>query len=333
MSSPNFATASLAAEQPPPNISYTPFLAGAVVATNQRHSSSQSSRRSSQNDVYNGPKPSLSRLAMTVLLTGDILPISAPVNASYTLEFYGPSISCEAANETLLQTLNLDPGAPGNTTDFLATVPIDNAWQLQVAQGPGGQVNGSRKASGIVCQVYNATYNVSLNFTNGRQTLNVTNVTLQRSTPLPDPNSSEDVQILNYRAFMDAFTRPIVGNVSHSSQSVYIVSSSVLQTQLAYGPDLWNVYVDRPMHYPSLTLKSGIEELWRNYTLSLLNPELTDLYVPSILSFRSYLHKLLAKSDLSSRLGISAQSRLKSRLVSHKMPSHTIPRTLFWPTA
>lgn len=287
MLSPNFATASLAAEQPPP-----PVVA-ATIFVPEENNPPVHRRQSSSNNIYNGPKPSLSRLAMTVLLTGDIRPISAPVNASYALEFPGPSISCEAANATLLKTLNLDPGAPGYTTDFLAAVPKGNPWQLQVAQGPGGQVNGSRNASGIVCQVYNATYNVYLNFTNGQQTLNVTSIALQRSTPLPDQTSSEDIQILNYRAFMEAFTNPIVGNVSHSPKSVYTVSSSVLETQLAYGPDLQNVYVDRPLLHPSLTLKSGIEALWQNYTLSLLNSELSDLYVSGILLLRFCIYKIL----------------------------------------
>lgn len=284
MPSPNFATASLAAERPPPPLAHLPVIQPKILSNTYTHREAPPfhRRQSSSNNVYNGPKPSLSRLAMTVLLTGDIRPISAPVNASYALEFPGPSISCEAANATLLETLNLDPGAPGYTTDFLATVPEDNPWQLQVAQGPGGLVNGSRNASGIVCQVYNATYNVYLNFTNGQQTLNVTSITLQRSTPLPDKTSSEDIQIINYRAFMEAFTNPIVGNVSHSPQSVYTVSSSVLETQLAYGPDLQNVYVDRPLLHPSLTLKSGIEALWQNYTLSLLNSELSDLNISTV---------------------------------------------------
>jgi hypothetical protein len=53
---------------------------------------------------YNRPATSISRLVASVASSGTILPIRAPFpNSSYSLDFYGPSISCARADPILEQ--------------------------------------------------------------------------------------------------------------------------------------------------------------------------------------------------------------------------------------
>ncbi|KAH0558487.1 hypothetical protein GP486_004857 [Trichoglossum hirsutum] len=175
---------------------------------NPRSAQSFSGQTFGLTDQYNGPSPSLSRLAMMVLLTGDIL--------------------------------------------------IDVGTQ----QGGG------------VCQVYNASYNVSFDFTSEQQVVKVISLELQRSTPLLDPKNTGNPQVSNYRAFMEAFTDVILGVVSHKAYPLsYTIDSSVLQTELSGGPDLHRIFGNRTPSRPDLTLKAGIVGLWQNNTLSLFSSE------------------------------------------------------------
>ncbi|KAI9774363.1 MAG: hypothetical protein M1840_004257 [Geoglossum simile] len=272
---PDFTTATFLAveKQPASNSPY--FQAALSMSASDTQTASISAR--AETGEYNGPNPSLGRLAMTVLLTGDIRTISAPLNASYNLGFHGPSINCDFANVTQLQ--NLYPNgtdAPEEIIDYKAAIHKGDPWSILVGVG-------AQKGGGVVCRLYNASYNVSFEFTSGRQVLKIIDLELQRSMPLPNPKDTTDRQISNYRAFMDAFTNVILGVVSHKADPLnYTIGSSVLQTELSYGPDLHQVFGNRKLSRPNLTLKAGIEELWQNYTLSLFSSDIAADLNPSI---------------------------------------------------
>ena len=88
-------------------------------------------------------------------------------------------------------------------------------------------------------------------------------------------NSTNDLLLrtLSYEAVVDAFAYVVVGNLSVASEAGIKPSTTILQTKLAYGPELHGLSGDRPLLYPNLTLQVGIEELWLNLTLSLFSAE------------------------------------------------------------
>ncbi|KAI0450081.1 hypothetical protein F5B21DRAFT_508512 [Xylaria acuta] len=58
---------------------------------------------------YNGPSVGVEKVAIAVAAQGAILPIDAPaVNASWALDFYGPSLSCGAMNDSVWNQVELN---------------------------------------------------------------------------------------------------------------------------------------------------------------------------------------------------------------------------------
>ncbi|KAI9776496.1 MAG: hypothetical protein M1839_009530 [Geoglossum umbratile] len=235
-----------------------------------------------KNWTYVGPGPSLIRLATMAMTGGSILPIHAPgPNATYALTFPGPSLKCDYTQNNR---------SMGSSLLYAAFPPSINApWEVQILI----RQKTTDPAKSLTCRLNNASYSASFNFTNNAATgstdrlvVRLTNITANAILPnvmphidadatrdasvggqVPKNTTSElDLQTASYKAMLDAFVGLIGGNLSNSADEP---STLVLQTNLANGPDLYNVYGNRSLLYPNLTLKAGLEELWTNLTISL----------------------------------------------------------------
>jgi len=73
---------------------------------------------------YQKPSSPISRLVASLASTGSILPIQAPAaNSSYSLNFYGPSISCIPANPALGNKINSTIDKSSFIITYVAFVP------------------------------------------------------------------------------------------------------------------------------------------------------------------------------------------------------------------
>ncbi|KAH6708738.1 hypothetical protein BKA61DRAFT_678587 [Leptodontidium sp. MPI-SDFR-AT-0119] len=229
---------------------------------------------------YDGPRPQLSNLATVTTIGGDVVSIESPApNASYTLQFFGPWMQCYTANSTTINILN---STMRSTLDYTAV--LNKQEQLLV-----GWLNFDNgiQIQGVLCELFNTSYTVHFNFTNTVQTVNLLNRTIVNSTAIStssvlytnnivdpvnttelDSSTSPALQTFSYLGMLDAFTNVIGGNLSHIAG--YVVTSSVLQTKLAFGPDLYPIFsAGRSILYPNLTVQAGLEEMWFNFTISL----------------------------------------------------------------
>ena len=192
----------------------------------------------------------ISRLTEAAAAVGEILPLQMPApNSSYTLNFYGPYVSCSEANDTVKQYI--DTAAPQviaqheNSTllynAYIGYVPdlsnpatmgqpiqrnIDlargsNQLWLAFKQNGSDWVNKPYPQCPItayrVCQLYNASYNVIVSFNSGSMTINYTQPT--QLVPVDYPPSVVDgtdpaaLVNMSYSAWMWSFTDLLVGSM------------------------------------------------------------------------------------------------------------------------
>lgn len=88
------------ATQTVPNVDFTSlnYLAGMPPSANIWYDSEDEGY---SEYFYNGPSIEVQKIAAAVAAWGDILPIQPPAaNSSWTLDFYGPSLSCESMEDT-----------------------------------------------------------------------------------------------------------------------------------------------------------------------------------------------------------------------------------------
>jgi hypothetical protein len=67
----------------------------------------QSNSTDSYNELFLGRRTIISRLSTAIATQGQILPITPPFpNASYALQFYGPTVQCEDAHSSVATTID-----------------------------------------------------------------------------------------------------------------------------------------------------------------------------------------------------------------------------------
>src|SRR5277367_1146473 len=303
----------------------------------------QSNSSDSETEQFLGPRTIISRLSTATATQGQILPISPPFpNSTYTLEFYGPAVQCGEANSsvaTIIKSLRNEAVASfrGNIVEnsdyYFAFVPdlsnVGNSSapnggvtavsqvRLQQPQNASNQLwmvfsryildtTGQRTTEDrcLLCQLYNATYNINLTFEEGSQTIQDQGTRILNLVDYPEANApvSSDLMVQHaYSAFMWALTDLLVGSMGifseETSKSSNVptyfgeITTQIEHTSLLGSSDLDaffdsnhalysnnSVVSDQRLQDIALaknrTLDILIEELAYNTTLSFMNSDL-----------------------------------------------------------
>lgn len=306
--------------------------------------------------TYAGAAQLVQRIAAATATQGEILPIQPPaLNASWSLQFWGPAIQCNNVSETQRTTIlnsyvsyvespsswilppsyiswgiqNSTEAIPFNNTtgtlelsqygwydygfvtmfvayigdyDIIPWTVMQEHFSTSSIQAFGGWPQILRNLSAIECNLYNSSYAVQFEYTNGAQ-----NVTISR------PDTSQDVLFTaaqadfnlpmganetwdgfdqssmlaaSYQAIFDAFTQLIYGIIySQTEQS----DSFITQTILTETEDLEFLYTQLAIQNtvgdsPAFQMRSmepllgsrgplidALERLFENFTISLLS--------------------------------------------------------------
>jgi hypothetical protein len=200
--------------------------------------------------MFLGPRTIIERLSVATASSGVILPIAPPyANASYQIHFNGPMVQCAEANETQqaaiadLTSQQLVANSLTNITEvmnaYYAYVPdlstpnkagimVDRLQQpsngsnqlwLSFRRNGTGWVNEPIRTCPIieyrVCLLYNASYDLTLTFMEGEQTIQGYPPTLLNEVDFPVLNltAPSDMAQMAYSAYMWAFTDQLVGQM------------------------------------------------------------------------------------------------------------------------
>lgn len=247
----------------------------------------------------NGPTPSVDRFMTGAIVQGSIpsLPVPAP-NSTYTLTFPGPLIQCRNSSSDINQQVhNYMKERYIYSKTFVGFRPLtDNISHAMhtVLYGYAGPDNADRDADVaeklimsfwpympaynrwvIECGMYNASWTVSFDFTNGVQSTHIQDLRVlnrvrsysQHAIPTP-PN--ED-QLFAYSSLMTAFSDSFEGFCS-SSMSI-CTDTKIYSSALINSKQIWEIVFDEKVGNKSAdTLPSildAAQELGRNITLSL----------------------------------------------------------------
>lgn len=290
--------------------------------------------------IFTGPRTVLTLLSSATASSGEILPIAAPSNhSSYSINFFGPLVRCEDANGTVApiidRLLNEHKSVRKGTARqvdnaYFGFVPsVNNEGEIIALSQPRYQgpsmainelwmtfqrwsVNSSgdrvRTRSSQVCRLYNATYDLDLQWD-----LNVQNVTGQATVheevafPRDVPNTVSHMERHAYAAFMWTLTDQLVGSLgwfkedeNQTNSLVKVPQFGALESPLQHTSLLGSVDLDIFFDFRSLydlyvnnddkdmtgqrlqdknlarnqTLAVLIEELSFNMTVSLLHNQL-----------------------------------------------------------
>ncbi|KAF1809491.1 hypothetical protein P152DRAFT_403231 [Eremomyces bilateralis CBS 781.70] len=206
----------------------------------------------------------MQRIATTVAYSGAMLSIPAPApNASYALQFYGPTLKCIPANSSVTDAFNktwafrtqpyisMVPSSANFTTDlekfhnsslssssstlrYLDLYSGDMA-RLYIAT-KNETINGTWNPPAINdCGLYNASYDALFEFNNGQQSIKIRNLTDLR--PFQYWNYQNENSIYspwneNYMSIFEAFGRIVVGSLSWSVSLEINMNTEALNTAL-----------------------------------------------------------------------------------------------------
>ncbi|KAI9767275.1 MAG: hypothetical protein M1839_004541 [Geoglossum umbratile] len=282
--------------------------------------------------IFSGPRTILTLISTATASFGQILPIKAPYNHSkYSTHFYGPIVHCDIANSSvttsmysLLQDETATPlGTAKETTNvYYAFVPASNAsgglvplssprsqspynatnelWMTFLRYAIDSDGNHTREQHYQVCQLYNASYNIELEWDRGFQNVTGSYEILEKVYfPTDRPDAVSDMTQHSYSAFFWVLADQLVGTFSWFTglnQSEFgVIDSQISRTSLLGTSDLdlffdlnknkgWSKddnstqISDQRLQDKALaknrTLNILLEELSFNATVSLLHNEL-----------------------------------------------------------
>jgi hypothetical protein len=255
------------------------------------------------------PSPEISRLFAATSASINVLPVSAPPlpNSSYTLELWGPSYKCERLSDAV----TVDPSLEGiwnseirNQTGqhgavYIGTRPshLNNTILVYAAgSNPFWNPENATQPTELVCQLWNTSYVVSLNFIDGIQALTPISTTPTafanwnrqdgEQSPYPSYSKFSGVNAGFYvlhLLFGDMLRRQLRTGASGSFSEMLPDNSrpsmSITQTGLFACPDLWHSSAYETAQVTTIrdttrcrnhTLARAIEDLSHNFTYSVL---------------------------------------------------------------
>ncbi|KAH8883165.1 hypothetical protein GQ53DRAFT_732685 [Thozetella sp. PMI_491] len=250
-------------------------------------------------------------------------------NSSYDLQFWGPSYACQNLSDTIatqnertwtspnytsLQDVwdheigNLLFGGRAATSIspyvYAAKAPeyLNNMIMI-FAAGVNSQWGGRPQGStNLTCQMYNTSYDITVNFDNGFQTIRENSVKRfarmdwNRTVgfnALTSPAKGADASVVSFWVTHMLFKNLLGGNITIGADGTLLSSANtdtldVLQSGVSDCPEMWNntlvtqssvQWNTRQFGCPAGSMAHAIEQLSRNFTYSLLTfPYWVDTY-------------------------------------------------------
>ncbi|CAI7620017.1 unnamed protein product [Penicillium viridicatum] len=298
-----------------------------------------------------GPSPDISRLFAATTSAINMLTIPAPFpNSSYTLDFWAPSYKCQSLSDAIteMQGMSFTQEFGDNYTSLQALWDAEMESNSTVAQmelytgevpyllnntffiRTSGENPLSETGPELVCRMYNTSYIINLNFTDGTESLtpiavsplNPANWTFSegqlssippltgiKPEPAYTPNSGFHVMHLLFRGLLQRRVRAGATNnlVQESDSDGWGDSTSITQSGLFSCPEIWNSTIygnlsqtgsPTPAQCRKGTLAAAIEDLSHNFTYSLFSLNAANTSVPVFASepqnFYTYNYRNLA---------------------------------------
>jgi hypothetical protein len=266
------------------------------------------------------PSSAISRFFTATSSSVAIIPFAPSFpNSSYTLEFYGPSYRCQNLSEVIVEMKGIT-----FTDGFENYSSIQDVWQKLVVNssadltfppiykgsaptvlnntlliygaGHNSLTGNSTDTTSLVCQLWNTSYVLGVQFTDSTQTL--------------VPISTEFVAPSNWdsSAGADSLLEPQGPDVNGGYYITHLLFSSLVEGKLSIGstgsligdlpllmrsglfdcPELWNGTYNTIVNVPdsdssycrNRTLAGALEDLSRNFTYSLLSLNSANTTVP-----------------------------------------------------
>lgn len=285
---------------------------------------------------YIGPAPDLQRLVLAVATQGSILNLTDAAPCSdcfYSLEFYGPALQCAELNSTMeaqiYQELLTARFASLQETDeplYAAFVPWGQNGYTDVSNTTNNTLYGIKAlynndplfldeasrdyaktyvnynySQTMECGLYNASYEVEFDFSNGVQSTNAKSFTYLNGVAAisdsPDfllrsynssgynPEEIANFKVLSYQAVMEALNTILVGHIENLIYNgVKSTNTQVLSTPLANTAELQSILTTAnelsvstsapTTSNSNYSLASAIEDMSRNITISLFSSSL-----------------------------------------------------------
>lgn len=290
-------------------------------------------------EIYLRPRTILTQISVATATSGQILPIRPPfTNSSYQIQFFGPTVKCGDTNTTISHAIDTIKEQKNHTSassfvevssSYFAFVPdLSSPEAIQAADlsNPNGQSNASNKLwmvfpryivdeDGVgefqnhylTCQLHNASYEVSLSFTEGVQLVEILNLTVLDAIEFPKYSlvlMNNTVQHA-YSAFMWALSDQLTGSMgifhekfstggtNNQTLTFGLINSKITPTNLLGSSDLASYFNQNHALHPenntgmvsdqraedvakarNRTLDVLIEELSRNITMGLMHSDL-----------------------------------------------------------
>lgn len=240
--------------------------------------------------AYAGPSADVQRCGFSAAMTGSVLDIPHDfANSSYHLDFWGPTIQCSSANNTVLQTakdfLQDSKGTWGQVSfaswTFQANhaVAYDNTTSMSFTSLDSYSQDMARifvatyfddSIQAIECGLYNASYSVDFSFVNDKLSTIIRALTIEQpvavltslgtyNTPWnPDWMTGDNGTRVSYQSVMDVFGKLFVGQGTFTGgQNSQQIDTSYLLTHVSWTD--------------SNKTQRELEELFQNITLSLFS--------------------------------------------------------------
>ncbi|KAJ5175616.1 uncharacterized protein N7482_001493 [Penicillium canariense] len=238
----------------------------------------------------------VTRLSLSSATHGTILPIPAHYpNSSYTLDFYGPGLSCQTANDTETQALDYDlfgHGISGAIYYYSWFGPSVAYWNQSLEDGLDYNSNdSSRFWVGLIspsgesnqlyeCALMNISYSVDFAFNSGTQNLMVRRNQEMNGIPTVQNTSGMSSMALASQSLMYVMDQIITGEIGGGAAGSLIFTSTTVQTtNLAQVNPLCGQMAgdtDGAQYFGACqnsSFSAALEELFQNMTLSLLSNE------------------------------------------------------------
>ncbi|KAL4925510.1 uncharacterized protein BDV17DRAFT_183888 [Aspergillus undulatus] len=248
-----------------------------------------------------GPTPSVSRFITGTVIQGSIPNIPAPApNSSYSLSFHEPLIQCSNSSANISQ--QVQDWARENYahyTSFMGFTPttdnISHAMHgIAYPDSVQGADNGDPDADiankfimtvwpffelddrwVIECAIYNASYGVDFNYTNGAQDIHITDLTVlnrvhdHRQHEMPPPPNEDQLFAYTsmFKAFRDVLEGRCVSNPS-SCDTSQVYSSSLINSRQIWDLVFYGEKVGNTTSESLGSILDVVDELGRNITLS-----------------------------------------------------------------
>ncbi|KAK6501954.1 hypothetical protein TWF481_009772 [Arthrobotrys musiformis] len=258
---------------------------------------------------YARPSTTLRKIGTNVAVGGRILGIPSPcsTNCSYTVNFKGPALKCtdedwksQAAPWDPLEVFRSSRHYNSNTSsngDLWTVYANPKKEERKYSESgvplrPYLYVEAPERKEYYIkcfkCSLYNATYNIDIDFTNGVERVTYKLSKVAKFIPVtPDPEFYvPNYEQLAYFAYNDYFTGdggPFVGEIFEyggiSMRGVRfntdIIFTNLVRPWITFSQD----YRNSTQNFPMDNLREGFEKLSHNLTISLLSR--SDLIVSS----------------------------------------------------